>query len=211
MGTDIRGYVEIRSPWTEAWRSVVEIRPLVGRNRDAFGCLFGVRNTARFAPIAAQRGLPDDLSDEVRTIAEHYQPLEGAFLDSSWISWAELKAIDWDEQALATDLCIHIYRRDARGEWVYDSKSEWQRPPRTVPLPLSEQEAFARAMEEEIANPQGLPEGQEWEADGKLYRSVRLRRADAIDDKWRLVFEMMETLARRYGDTNVRLVVWFDV
>jgi hypothetical protein len=122
-----------------------------------------------------------------------------------------LKAIDWDEQALDTDLCIHIYRRDRRGEWIYDSKSEWLRLPRIEPLPPSEQAAYARVMEAEHANPQGLPEGQEWEADGKLYRSVRLRRSDALDDEWRLVFDLMETLARRYGDTDVRLVVWFDV
>ncbi len=210
MGIDIRGYVEIRSPITGVWSSVVEIRPIVDRNYDAFGCLFGVKNYARFDPIAAQRGLPDDLSEGVRAIAEHYRPLTGCFLDPTWVSWAELKAVNWDERAAGTDLRIHAFERDERGEWVFRDKSEWRRPPRAEALPLPERGSHLSAVLEEVAVPRGLPEGQEWEADGILYRSVRLRRSDAVGDDWRLVFGFMEALAGHFSADGVRLVAWFD-
>src|SRR5262249_13873315 len=146
------------------------IRPIVDRNYDAFGCLFGVKNYARFVPLVAQRGLPDDLSEGVRAVAEHYRSTAGCFLDPTWVSWAELKAVNWDEKSPATDLRIHKYKRDEGGEGVCEGKSEWLRPPQAEPLPLSEQHVHVLAVEEAIAAPRGLPEGQEWEVDGILHR-----------------------------------------
>lgn len=126
------------------WYAVIDAGELLDRNYDAFGMLFGVRNRAGFAPVADHRGLPADVSDSVR---EHGTPPEDAddemwicYHSPTWVSWAEIKAINWEESAL-------------------------DRP---------------------------------------------LTRRDALDDSFQMVFELMETLAKRVGDNNVRLVVWFD-
>lgn len=141
--------------------------------------------------------------------------MDGGFIDPTGVSWAELKAVDWDEQTTAPDLRIHQFKRDERGEWVFHTKTAWSRLPRAKPLSPSEEEAHVSAMMKEIETPQGLPEGQEWEVAGVLYRSVRLRRADAIraegGSDWPFVFELMAALASRYGDDGVRLVAWFNV
>ncbi|MFE3288972.1 hypothetical protein ACFXJJ_38525, partial [Streptomyces sp. NPDC059233] len=56
------------------------------------------------------------------------------------------------------------------------------------------------------------PEGSEWLVGDTLYRSVTIRRRDAITEtgEWQTVWEAMEELAEQHGDDNVRLVVWFD-
>ena len=142
MGADIHGWVEVGDD--ETWYAVINAGQLLDRNYDTFGMLFGVRNRAGFTPVAPDRGLPTDISDEVR---EHGNPPEGADDDAwicyhspTWISWAEVRAIQWEESAL----------------------------------------------------------------DKPLTRRV------ALDDSFQMVFEMMESLAKRSGDSNVRLVVWFD-
>jgi hypothetical protein len=38
----------------------------------------------------------------------------------------------------------------------------------------------------------------------------QVRREDTITDGWSTLWDVMEVLADRYGDANVRLVVWFD-
>jgi hypothetical protein len=37
-----------------------------------------------------------------------------------------------------------------------------------------------------------------------------ITRREALSDQWQLLFALMQTLARHYGDDGVRLVVWFD-
>ncbi|SDT81697.1 hypothetical protein SAMN05216371_6776 [Streptomyces sp. TLI_053] len=66
MGTDITGYLEYRAPQDDqepVRHASHDLHSLgVGRDYDAFGCLFGVRNYANFRPLAAGRGLPADAS-----------------------------------------------------------------------------------------------------------------------------------------------------
>lgn len=58
------GYLNDNDPWA-GWTPLVRITRLVERNYGMFGSLFGVRNDYRFHPIAADRGLPSDLSMEL--------------------------------------------------------------------------------------------------------------------------------------------------
>jgi hypothetical protein len=55
-----------------------------------------------------------------------------------------------------------------------------------------------------------FPAGQEWEIEGVVYRSEKLKRKDALSDEWRMLFKLMKALAGQYGDDGVRLVVWFS-
>jgi hypothetical protein len=212
MGTDINGWVEIKSLLSEDWLpAICNVTVLVERNYDAFGCLFGVKNHAHFRPIAAERGLPEDLSPEVRQQSEKAAQLaaQGAFLSPSWVLWSELKAIDWEEEAEAADSRLHRYRRNEEGQLVYETKSVWNRA-FAEHTTTSELELQVSVMAS-LLDPPIYPQGQEWEIDGVIYRAEKMRRREALDDGWRLLFRLMETLAGRYGDGRVRLVVWFDV
>jgi hypothetical protein len=151
----------------------------VGRSYDAFGCLFGFQNHANFVPIAAERGLPADVSTRVREEAERAAALDvTGMVSPTWVTWAELERVDWHEPAAAPDSRVHRYVRDERGEWVFDTKASWDRR-------LAEH--LGKATPEGIAEALLPPypqweEGQAWDIDGFLYRAERLRRRDAVDE-----------------------------
>src|SRR5919198_1341688 len=72
-GRDIHGWVEVR--WGSAdptewrrWTGGIDVRSILGGARDyeLWGCSFGVRGSYEFVPVAAYRGLPEDLSDRAR-------------------------------------------------------------------------------------------------------------------------------------------------
>ncbi|MFJ6634737.1 hypothetical protein ACIQMR_25590 [Streptomyces sp. NPDC091376] len=208
MGTDISGFVECRA-WHlhdegghSAWRAAIDLFLLnVTRNYDAFGCLFGVRNYANFRPLAADRGLPADASKAVRAELDKLAQWPDQAYGTTWITWAELKAVDWDEPAEKPDSRLHQYRQTADGLRL-TGKASWS--PR-----------FAQAVGLSEPGPdhvQEWPEGSEWLIGDTLYRSVKLHRRAAVPDdgEWKPVWTVMEALASQHGDDNVRLVVWFD-
>ncbi|GAB7109400.1 hypothetical protein JCM4814A_77140 [Streptomyces phaeofaciens JCM 4814] len=190
MGTDINGVVECRptSGLLDArhvrWGAAVDLRFLLDqRDYDAFGCLFGVRNHAGFRPLAAGRGLPDDVSAETRRIRE--ERVSGAH-DTTWIGWPELARVDWDEPAAEVDGRVHEYAPAPDGGWTRVGKR--------------------------LRPGHGRPEGDAWTEHGRLFRVARLTRRDAVpeDGDWAPVWTVMRTLAELHGGENVRLVVWFD-
>lgn len=206
MGTDINGWVEFRQAADGQWNHCIDISLLIDRNYDAFGCLFGVKNYARFAPLAAKRGLPADRSAQV---AHDAAEMEGFAFGHTWIGWATLQAIDLDETALAADERVHQYRRDDQGNLLYEGKATWSR-----------ELAVAGRRDLTAGRVSGAPlprrpdkdasvEGQEWAIGDRIYRAERLRRRDALGDDWQTLFAMMAPLADHYGAANVRLIAWF--
>ncbi|WP_405495747.1 hypothetical protein [Streptomyces sp. NBC_00096] len=206
MGTDIHGFVECLDEDDALWAAAIDLDLLHhGRSYDAFGCLFGVRNSAGFRALAADRGLPEGASELVRgQFAEWGRDAHSP----TWISWAELKRVDWAEPAERVDARIHEYRRTADG-WVMSGKAAWDaRVAETVGLQMRRDPGRLFGYEAH-----DWPEGTEWpDGDDRLYRIGRLTRRDAVvpDGEWKPVWTVMETLAALYGDENVRLTVWFD-
>lgn len=120
MGTDITMYAEVRknrqwmkvgkvfkNPWYSAdrpendWNTPLTDHPYDNRNYDLFAILADVRNgrgftgcvTSRgFNPIAPQKGIPNDVTQEVKTIFEDY----GGY-GYSWFTLKELKDYDWNQ------------------------------------------------------------------------------------------------------------------
>lgn len=101
VGTDIYGGIEYRHPgvgsdWYQGdtWLTAISLFPLYDEaDYAAFACLFGVRNYAGFRPLAADRGLPGDLSAGLRTELGP-SVAAGDMEHASWVSWAELAALD---------------------------------------------------------------------------------------------------------------------
>ena len=101
MGCDITGWVEFsdttpnrRHAEGAQWWAIISAGLVLGRNYALFGSLFGVRNELGFIPVAADRGLPSDLSERAGrdgTWEEYYS--------HTWVTWEELAAVDWDEEA----------------------------------------------------------------------------------------------------------------
>ncbi|MEU9144968.1 hypothetical protein [Streptomyces sp. NPDC048349] len=206
MGTDIHGFVECVYDVDEPWAAAIDMDLLYhGRDYDAFGCLFGVRNFAGFRPLAEGRGLPEDVSSAVRAEFEEWGS-DGH--SPTWISWAELKRVDWSEPAERVDARIHEYRRTEDG-WAMYGKSAWS--PRVAEVAgLARERDPGRLVRYEAHD---WPEGTEWpDGEDRLYRIGRLTRREAIaaESEWQPLWTVMETLASLYGDENVRLTVWFD-
>ncbi|WP_326671110.1 hypothetical protein [Streptomyces sp. NBC_01257] len=208
MGADIHGFVECRTRWADpadAWTAAVDLDLLyMGQDYDAFGCLFGVRNHAGFAPLAADRGLPGQISGAARAELDDW----GADAHSlSWISWGEVKRVDWDEPAETTDRRVHAYEV-VDGAWTLVSKAVWSaRFARVAGLPA---DPVTDASEGD--GREDWPEGTEWRDGDRLYRVERMTRREAVrpDGEWKPVWSVMEALAAVHGDENVRLTVWFD-
>ncbi|WP_405803667.1 hypothetical protein OG729_01175 [Streptomyces sp. NBC_00210] len=67
-----------------------------GNAYDGLACLFGIRNTFSFRPLAEGRGVPSDASEGLRTEYAAY----GSSTDvqgTTQITWAELASTDWQE------------------------------------------------------------------------------------------------------------------
>ncbi|MGH2344311.1 MAG: hypothetical protein ACRDG4_03735 [Chloroflexota bacterium] len=123
MGCDILGWVEIR--WNGGWHGAIWITTLVGRDYNAFECLFGVRGKFTFRPIASRRGFPPDMSDEAKwaatglpfddafgfTSAEVQAGLPLGHHSPSWITFAEIKAIDLTERALESPVPAYLQKQ----------------------------------------------------------------------------------------------------
>ncbi|WP_406100636.1 hypothetical protein OG698_00160 [Streptomyces sp. NBC_01003] len=104
MATEIDGVIECRpgarlwGPDDEdsVWHAAMELWLLnIGNAYDALACLFGIRNTYGFQPLAADRGLPMDASETVA--GEHAAWGLDSVHGTTWITWAELLAADWQE------------------------------------------------------------------------------------------------------------------
>lgn len=93
-------------PWGSAWEGddedagwqvAIDLCLLnIGNAYDALACLFGVRNSFGFQPLAQGRGLPEDASDGLRDAFNSWGGPADAW-GTTWISWAELASADWDE------------------------------------------------------------------------------------------------------------------
>lgn len=215
MGTDIYGVIEVRdltrasalddllgtASQNEApWVHCMELYPLYpGGDYQPLGCLFGIRNWNSWEPVAEGRGLPTDVSEAVRKEYEHDAEFDRAVGRSTWISWPELRDLDLTVTPLARGVLevnengsglYHCYRIE--DEWPAEVVAEYGPPP------LSE-------------SPVGAAYSS-WQHGSTTLTYKKVTRNDVLGPGtgWEHVFAVMRTLAKRFGEEGVRLVVWFD-
>lgn len=94
MGTDINGWIEYRDVDFDSavWFPAMKLEVVyVGRDYDTFGYFFGIKkwwkNQLEYQPIAAGRGLPEDISSQVKNDVTGFA--------RTWITWHEIKNSDW--------------------------------------------------------------------------------------------------------------------
>lgn len=205
MSTDINGYIKVglRHRFRGVRWQAAEKLSVMG-HYDMFGCLFGIKNYANFRPLAPERGIPPDASPTVKKAVAEAERIFGRdtpdFYAETWITWAEIKAIDWNEKALAPDRRLHRYKRQKDGSLEYAGKSGW---------------SGEWGQEFNVTPEQALIDGVFWtegerEIGEHVYRAETLQRKDVLTVEWVDLFKTLEDLAAKYGDDLVRLVVWFD-
>jgi hypothetical protein len=91
MGCDIHSHAEKQD--SGRWVSL-DVEAFDDRNYGLFGWLAGVRNYSGLTPIAADRGFPGDAS---RNATKSYNAWSGDAHSASWVSVAELAAVDYDQ------------------------------------------------------------------------------------------------------------------
>jgi len=191
MGTDLYGWVEIKRDQADKyWDATVKAGSVATRNYIMFATLFGTRNAEKFKPIAARRGIPTNAARETYTEFEKW----GADAHSpTSITWSEIKSIDWNEEA-ENSIVVYEYKKGKNAELI--RCNQFYEDSRLTP------EAWNTLLA-----------GGTWEVDDTLFKIGEVkkrRRRDALENKdWELLFKLMEMLAERYGDDNVRMVVWF--
>ncbi|MEU2508767.1 hypothetical protein ABZ621_29190 [Streptomyces sp. NPDC007863] len=102
MSTDVSGMIECRPGarlWglddeDTVWKAGIDLFLLnMGNAYDGLACLFGIRNSFGFRPLAEDRGFPDDASEGLR---REFAGPDFAY-GTTWVTWAELAAADWQE------------------------------------------------------------------------------------------------------------------
>ena len=93
MGCDIHIHAERRLP-SGQWSAIRYLKPFSAPDYGVFGWLAGVRNYSALTPISEPRGLPSRVSD---TVARDYAIWSGDAHDASWLSVAELRAVDYEQ------------------------------------------------------------------------------------------------------------------
>jgi hypothetical protein len=173
VGTDISGAIECRPVFRyppqlarrKSWELAVNLGQLYDAcHYDSFGCLFGVGNFAGFEPVASDRGLPADVASQTARLAAR-----GAHFSPTWVSWAEIAAVDLSQPASRPDARIHEYARDEAGQWRLRGKAG-QNPWFARLVGMTPAEAAAARW----------PDGSQWLDGDVLYRAETLTRADAV-------------------------------
>ncbi|MCA2228454.1 hypothetical protein [Nonomuraea aurantiaca] len=105
MSTDVSGMIECRpgarlwGPDDEdsVWQAAIDLFLLNrGNAYDGLACLFGIRNTFGFRPVAEGRGFPHDASEGLTGEFAVYGGPADVF-GTTWLTWAEVASVDWTE------------------------------------------------------------------------------------------------------------------
>ncbi len=180
MGCDIHGFIEVCQDGI--WQAREDIGDIVSRNYDMFGLLFGVRNYCGFAPIAANRYLPADVSSLVRSACE------GDYHSATYITAEELTAIDWTKRSAQLSERVTCYR-------LVDGKEEY----------ISK---FSHSSQLERHEYALLEAGESIRKGDFLYRCDYTLYSDAQSSQWQQAFDLIANYRNHYD--GARMVVWFD-
>lgn len=209
MVTDIYGGIEFRHPWYgrdfyegEPWVKALDLWPLLEDGGlagayPAYAYLFGVRNGYAVDPIAPGRGLPDDVSKQLR--GELQPGIDDGELVASWVLWSELADLD-----LGGPFGPYV-------AWIDGTDGGARHSAMLLPS------GWGRADVEYAGPPPNLAElatdqPYTWTHRLTTYTVRKLVLGDYFGPAtpWGHVFAVMRALGERFGDDHVRLVAAFD-
>jgi hypothetical protein len=190
MGCDIHAYVEVRENKDQKWKLLEEID--IGRSYDSFSLLCGVRNYYRPIPIAVKKVVSES---------------------TSVVEPGKQKPAHYESRELPDDLSEEI--RDEYGEGI-----NWHSPGFVTPDDLLSYQywdtPFADTRAPKGTNPRGTKSGgidsfDEIRQPVKLEDYERMTPREAIEQsQMKTVFNDLLELGKKYRNSNVRMVFWFD-
>lgn len=196
MGTDIRGVFESIPDDPERGSSYIcDLLGFVDRSYPTFASLFGVRNRYGFDPLFDHRGLPDRrgfvLDGKLPDPGER-EPADA--WGATYCTRSELRAVDWDATLSARAGRYRVLDEDGEptGE-TFVTAEEWA--------------AVIDANRDRLAAGDAVPN-----EDGTRYiDQPRWTRRETLSPAWDwVIFDLLESFARRWDPRDVRLTVWFD-
>jgi hypothetical protein len=204
MSIGMSAWLEVVGPGPardDPWVGVASLGYVLADGTVAYAAVFPLIAAAEFVPIVPERGLPPALSEEVRKASERARDYADGFFGATWATWQELKGMDWDEESPSLFGPVFQHTRLPDGSLTDGKAAAWD---------YNTNRWFAFETEQGAAEAPWLRvKEEEWEADGHVYRLRHLRRADVLGKNWQAVFTMMGALAELYGESGIRLVVWF--
>ena len=210
MGCDIHLYVERKVP-AIGWVSLGEPEALGGRNYNVFSVLANVRNGYGFAgvptgsgykPISEPRGLPDDVTEEVKAASDRWD-CDGH--SHSWLTLREILEYDYSQETTHQGVIPFEVFKDfdeRRTRWGGD-RADYMEPPSwsgsvfgggTFTIPDTE----ARRL---------IASGSVATDTSRIHVRTTWKRK-YLDDMQRFLVNLLAYI--KYGLDDVRLVFWFD-
>lgn len=211
MGCDIHIFAEVKTEgkWTKVgnifkgWREGELIdEPYCGRNYDLFAILADVRNGRGFAgvvtgsgfnPICEPKGIPDDVSPEIKEDSDRWN---GDGHSHSWLTIQELLNYDWNQLTVKSGVVSEVEYKEYKKS---GSPSAWCGSVSGGSVMNVDNDV----MDKVISSKKPLYPGKsiytrvEW---GSTYRE---RVSNFLD-------ETMPALQKLGNPENVRIVFWFD-
>lgn len=216
MGCDIHCYAEVKT--NNKWKKVGSIfknpwyiwykdnnkevpknekeftdSPYDGRNYNLFSILAGVRNDYNILPISNPKGLPNDISNEVRG---KYSVWEDDGHSASWLTTKELKEYDWKNKTANYSgwFSIKDYVKFKNGE---DNFGYGKDVGGAMVVKISQEEADLMLYKNNFDKNKSYYVYCEWIE--SCYESSRF----FVDDT-------IPTLEKLGNPEDVRIVFWFD-
>lgn len=143
MGCDIHSFAEKRNKQTNKWEKVEDVfsldkydkerlkkdkgkNPFNWRSYSMFAFLAGVRNYNHYEPLSEPKGLPDDISDEVKEeYGEGWDYHSASFLTAKELLDFDYDKTFWNGASLAEEGegKVLTYRENL-GEWFFTHLNE---------------------------------------------------------------------------------------
>jgi hypothetical protein len=199
MGYSVHGWVE-RHDFSGEWSGVLGLDSFLDRGDLALSILFGGSGWDEVtSPLGPVRGFPHDLSPEAAQQIARIQAAGDMGWPQSWVTWDEVRSLDWDQPVAGTWFTVHRYDRSVD-------------PPRFV-----EEVDHGRLPElvghtwEDLTNDRYLEEilAWQWEVGDQLIRMewCTLRDAFAYGD-WPTVLAVISSLQQWTDPAQIRIVHW---
>lgn len=167
--------------------------PYDGRNYSLFAMLAGVRNDYNIIPISKRKGLPSDISPEIRG---EYSIWEYDGHSPSWLTVKELKEYDWKNKIAEYCGWLNVgeYEKFKAGEKNFSYGKDVGG---TAVVKISQQEADLRLSKNDFEKNKSYYIFCEWTE--PYYQSAEF----FVDD-------IIPTLESLGSPEDVRIVFWFD-
>lgn len=187
MSTVLNGVIEIYDEYAESWCFVMDTFQLFYQDYDIFALLFGVRNYLDIKPIAANRGLPNDISE--RTKEKFNSKYDSDF---TFITFKEL-ILARETEIISKVVSIQT---DDQGKIIEGGFSAREK------INFKPSELFRRVDSQEI-----------WCRDGRYFVNRRKTSEEIMNSNWefKLLIQILNLINKKHSMDNIRWIVSFTM